>query len=180
MTRFNRTTKRARQRWPTPSRVLRSRDYYTRLDMTINLEHPSYRPESASMTSARPMPLKRRQMQRRAIALVGGEAIVGIPRIQHAHLAIARDLGQDRGRADGGHACVPADHGARRTRQRRTAVAIDQTVPGDDSQRTHRAPHGEHGGAKDIVHLDLFDVRARYCPGQRALLDQHSKLVANV
>ena len=71
------------------------------------------------------------------VALVRGEPILRPQCIEDTHGFVARRLGQDGSRRDGGLGGVALDDGKRGIRQRGAAVAVDQ----DLSRRLSQAEH---------------------------------------
>ena len=93
---------------------------------------------------------KRRQMLLGRVALVAGEAVIGMPGIQGHHLRIPGDLGQDRGGGDGRMASIALDHGLARQAMARQAVAVHQQVFGCWRQAINGAAHRQMGGMVDV------------------------------
>ncbi len=73
-----------------------------------------------------------------AIAFVRLETITGAILRQFAHQAVARNLGDDRGRRDREHQPVAADHGIALAGRIEPVAAIDEHVLGHFGQRMHR------------------------------------------
>ncbi|MNE73029.1 hypothetical protein D3C80_1690140 [compost metagenome] len=100
-----------------------------------------------------------------------GDAVAGVLGIEQLHLAIAADLGQNRGGGDRRHLAVALDHRSARHLQDRAAIAVDQRQPGGDRQTFDRALHGQHGRMQDVQAVDLLHLGAGDAPGQGLFAD---------
>ena len=103
---------------------------------------------------AGPEPVQRLEMLRHGIALVVLEAVARAIQRQRAHQAVARHLGDDRGRRDRHHHAVAADHRVAVAGGVDPVAAIDEHVLRHLRQRTHRARQRPQRGAQDIVAID--------------------------
>ena len=100
-------------------------------------------------------PLDRRAVLGRRVADVGGELPAGMARVGAAHVAVARDLGDDRGGGDRGARGVAAD----RRRAARSRVADREAVAQADAARAR--------DARERV-AQRGEVRARAGRGRRS------------
>ena len=76
-----------------------------------------HRREAAPMRGTRSVPRQRREMLRRAVALVLREAVAGVPAVELDQQRVARGLGEDRRRRDRRDVAVALDDRARRRRR---------------------------------------------------------------
>lgn len=94
------------------------------------------------------------------ITRVSGPVISGICRIQPAHDAVARDLGDDARCGNGHHFRITLDHGMRRTGQiAGQAITVNQQMIRQARQRGNGALHRKIGGLQDIERIDLGRAR---------------------
>ncbi|MNT28858.1 hypothetical protein D3C72_1645700 [compost metagenome] len=110
-------------------------------------------------------------MQRGAVALVLVERILGIQAMQAQQIGVARRLGQDGRRRNGGHQRIALDDGLHRAAQLGRLVAIHQRKLRRYGQPLHCPLHRQHGGAQNIQGVDLFYAGAGNAPGQGVFLD---------
>ena len=99
------------------------------------------------------------------------EAVMRVLLVQHLHLCVALDLGEDRGGADGGDASIALDDGSHRAGQIGRLVAIDENVVGANRQLFHRLFHRQPRGLQDVEAVDVCRADADYRPGGGVLLD---------
>ena len=99
-------------------------------------------------------PVQRLEMLGHAVALVGLETVARAILRQLAHQAVARDLGDDRGRRDRHHQPVAADHGVAVASRIEPVAAVDEHMLRHFRQRMHRARQRPQRGAQDIVAID--------------------------
>ena len=99
--------------------------------------------------------------------------------MQCRHVAVACDLGQDRGGHDGRLDRIAADDGARGAAQcRRHAVAVDQRAVRGRRQRRQRAAHAFHRRPQDVERVDFLALDEHDAPGERALEDDRFEPLA--
>src|ERR1700724_3306971 len=108
---------------------------------------------------------------RSAVALVPGEAVAGVKTIEIVHQAVARDLGDDRGRRDAEAFAIAADNPGLRKLQPGNLATIDQHVRRRMSQRRERALEGKHRRPVDVEAVDLIDASAADANRHRAFHD---------
>ena len=128
--------------------------------------------ETASMRSAGAMALQRRQVSRRAVALVGRETVIGVPRMQLFAHPVARHFRQDRCRRDRAHQGVAANDGRYRTTQRRHAITVDHHTVRQQPQSFDGAAHRQHRCLQDVEHVDLFDAGTGHAATQGPCANQ--------
>eukprot|EP00413_Alexandrium_margalefii_P035611 CAMPEP_0204594992 /NCGR_PEP_ID=MMETSP0661-20131031/52407_1 /ASSEMBLY_ACC=CAM_ASM_000606 /TAXON_ID=109239 /ORGANISM="Alexandrium margalefi, Strain AMGDE01CS-322" /LENGTH=175 /DNA_ID=CAMNT_0051605461 /DNA_START=29 /DNA_END=552 /DNA_ORIENTATION=+ len=114
-----------------------------------------------------PVPLDRPVVRGRAVALVGGEAVLRVLPVHPHHESVPGDLGDDRGRRDGKVLAIPADDGLARValrELRRNLVAVHEDP-------AHLAPDAAHGprhrlqrGAQDVDPVDAPRARHGHRP----------------
>ena len=102
--------------------------------------------EAAAVNRRRPVPIERLVMLRRAVALVGGEAVAAGRSRPARHHFIARHLREYRGGTDAGAQRIAVDDRferaiERQARERRTAIAVDLHVRRTHAQSHQRAAH---------------------------------------
>ena len=94
----------------------------------------------------------------RPIALVAGEPVLGIPAIHLDHLPVTGYLGENRRGADRGDARVASHHGARRTRQGRTTISVDEDLLRRRVEPSHRLAHRLHRRLENVDGIDHAGV----------------------
>ena len=99
------------------------------------------------------------------IAFVPGKAILRILGIERDHEPVAGNFGHDAGRGDAQAEGVTTDQGAVRHGEAAHGESVDQGVVGLGGEGTHRARHGEVGGAENVVAIDFFDRGQTGGPG---------------
>ena len=138
--------------------------------------------------------LQRRPMGTSGISLVPCKSIARIAQIQSAHPLVARNLCEDRGGTDAGHARIAPHHRMHGTLQDRRAVAVlgDMLELGDYSMEAHQAlgrsiaradieylaAVGEYGNAvvEAAQAAGMAADRARLFPGKKELAAWLTKL----
>gem|GEM_PF-6658163 len=100
-------------------------------------------------------------MLRHRIAHVALEPVARMRGAQAAHQAVARDLGNDRGRGDREHQRVAADHRAALAIDIDAVDAVDEHEPGQYGKRLDGARQRPERRAADIVGLDARRRRDR-------------------
>ncbi|MNG04421.1 hypothetical protein D3C84_875490 [compost metagenome] len=105
------------------------------------------------------------------IALVPGDAITGVDRIQLGHFPITADLGQDGSRSDGRYLAISLDHRSAGHLELGAAVAIDQRQLRRHAEPLHRTLHRQHGGMQDVQLIDLLHLGTGDAPGKGLLAD---------
>src|SRR5271156_4279292 len=98
--------------------------------------------------------LQRREMLRRAIALMRSQAVLGEDRIPLAHHAVALHLGENRSRRDRSGKRITMNDGllGKRTIQ---ANGIDQKMVRSRLKPHHRLAHRD---ARCLINIDLVDA----------------------
>src|ERR1035441_6500938 len=89
----------------------------------------------------------------RAVALVRGQAVAGVLRVQFAHQAVAVDLGDDGGGSDGERERVAV-------KEARLGAGVVEPHGVDEQMIRHdreRLDRGEHGDARGLVDVDAVD-----------------------
>ena len=117
------------------------------------------------MLGQRTIALQRRQMRRRAVALVLREAVFGIPLMQRIHFGIARGFGKNRRGGNGGDFGIAFHHRFGGHRQiGRHAVAVYPHFFRLPRQRGNGAAHGKHRGVQNIQPLDFGRIGGCHRP----------------
>src|SRR5690606_5347048 len=133
----------------------------------------THRLEALTMYCARPVAIERLVVLRRAVALVRGETILRIDRIEARHHLVALHFRVIRRGIDARAPRVSVDDGfeaafERQPGERRAAIAVDLHVRWMHAQSDERSSHGEVRRFQDVVSIDLLDVRPRNRPRKRA------------
>ena len=105
----------------------------------------------------------------RAVALVNGEAVLRILRVQHLHPAIPRHLREDRRRSNRGRQPVSFHDRPRRDAKPRIAVPIDERQLRLDAKLLDGAAHREERRLQNIDLVDLLMARERDAVGHGVL-----------
>lgn len=100
----------------------------------------------------------------RGIALVPGEAVLGTVTVQLHHVAIAGDLGEDRGGCDRHAPRVSANQGPVRARKPRDRQAVDERAARGEAKLGESPRHAGVRGTEDIHPVDLLRLHQRYRP----------------
>ncbi len=125
------------------------------------------------------MRAQRGQVGRGAVALVLVEAVLRVPHVQVLHVAVARDLGQDRGGHDRAVDAITADQRLRRQHQALGHdVAIDAGEAGHVGHGRHHIAHALQGGLVDVQAVDGVHVHQHHFPGQGPFDDAVMQLLA--
>ena len=95
-----------------------------------------------------------------AVALVCGETIAGIARLQRQHFAVARDFGDDGGGGNAGLAGISTDNGAGGNGKRRGEFAVYQRLRWWRVERSEGALHGKQRRVVDVERI-YFSGRCR-------------------
>ena len=106
------------------------------------------------MNRARSQPRQRREMLRRAVALVLRKAVAGKLPVAFEHLPVARHLGQHACRGNGEAAGIALDQRCLRPAQRRHKEAVHQRVLGRRREGGEGGVHRLMRGLQDVDRID--------------------------
>ena len=112
-----------------------------------------------------------------AVALVAGEPVAGVDKVELAQQRVPRGLGEDRRGGDRARERVAVHEVALRQRQV-DGGGVDEQEVGRDGEGLDGAPHGEPRGLQEIDPVDLGDRRRGDGPGEGAFADQAGELLA--
>ena len=102
------------------------------------------------MLGAGTVKLQGDEVDRRAVAFVGGKTVVGVGLVQCVTQTVARDFGQDGGGRNRGHFGITFHDGFGPHGQGGQAVAVDEHQRGFQAQAGHGALHGQQRGLQDV------------------------------
>jgi hypothetical protein len=120
---------------------------------------------------------QRREVMRRAVALVGSEPVYRKHRIPFANHAIAFDLGQDGSGSDGRRKRITMNDGLLRQFAIQ-AYGIDQQMVGAGIEPQHRLTHCDTRGLVDINLVDAGGVHRGDGPSDSVLADALGQYLA--
>jgi hypothetical protein len=85
------------------------------------------------------------------------QTVAGVKRGEFRHVAVAGDLGDDRGGGDGGAERVAVDDGPFLARKPGFLAAVDEAEIGLDRKARNGAAHGQERGLENIMRVDFPD-----------------------
>jgi hypothetical protein len=104
------------------------------------------------------------EVDRGAVAFVGGKAVVGVPVVEARDEGVAVNLGEDAGGGDGERERIAVDEASLRAGMVETHC-VDEKVIGRDGEL---ADGGEHGKAGGLVDVDAVDGGGVYFGNREA------------
>ena len=113
----------------------------------------------------------------RGVPLGFGEPVAGVGAFEIVHEGVARDLGHDRRRGDGGDARIPLDNAAL-ARMHVDGVPVDEDAVGVDARRLDSPCHGKPQGDRHAPAVNLLGRDVADAERDGVLADAHGELFA--